>query len=422
MDFELRNQQFDEAVRTYGGWMKIIHEMTPLDGAIDFCGTKNSKRLDICPDYTCSEHQLWNKQGNFEMFKDGNGSGYCYKCKNKFSPYDILCGFNRYDFRQAKKSVEHHIGFKVDPNFKPLTNVKKPVAPRLPSKEELDAADRNRRAMNTAWSKSFALNSDEALPVARYFASRGITRLHDAMMEQVRFHPGMPFYIPLTTSKDDRKDGDDVERRKLINYCQHHKSFVRFSVDKDSGEPYLANMGYHPCLLIMIRTPSGEPRRLHRIFIDHNGDKASFHNDGFEIKRMMSGGYGLDVHGCACFIDPPSIVRGVGEGLETVLAVKQVTGMPIDCAINAGGLKNYVPPKGTKFVYIFEDKDKSKTGEIAAKEAESRLLKMGIAVLRETPPIPLGERKSVDWLDVLNELGAAGFPHAVMSWRDCFNQ
>ncbi len=134
---------------------------------------------------------------------------------------------------------------------------------------------------------------------------------------------------------------------------------------------------------------------------------------------MMPGGHGLEVTGCSCYIDPPSKVRGVAEGLETVLAVKQVTKMPMDCTINAEGLKNYVPPKGTKYIYIFEDKDRSKTGEIVAKAVEERLVAEGYGVIRLTPPLALGESKSVDWLDVLERLGPSGFPQVAKQCEEC---
>lgn len=416
MDFKARNQQFNLAVESYG-WLNVLEVLTPLDQGIKYFGTRNSKRRDICPSSTCSGHKLKKKIGNFELFKDGNGGGHCFKCNQNFSNFDVLMKFNGWDFVTAKKQVENLIGFRYDPNL--ATPTHQPVAhvPKGPSKEELESAKRNRQKMNRAWEESVPLNAPEAISVARYFAKRGITHLHSAMNEQVRFHKGMVYYIPLTTSQEDKCEKDAQERLALLDYCKNHPSFDRFIYKGE--EPILANMGKHPCLLIMIRTPNGEARRLHRIFLDDNGNKASFHLDGFEVKRMMPGGYGLEVTGCSCYIDPPSEVRGVAEGLETVLAVKQVTGMPMDCTISAGGLKNYVPPKGTKYIYIFEDKDRSKTGEIVAKEAEERLIAEGYGVIRLTPPLALGDSKSIDWLDVLERLGPNGFPQVAKQWEDC---
>ena len=65
------------------------------------------------------------------------------------------------------------------------------------------------------------------------------------------------------------------------------------------------------------------------------------------------------------------------------------------------------PGDETKIVCIWEDKDKSKTGEVKAIELADKLSAMGIQVFRFIPPgkIPEGA-KSVDWLDVLNNNGA----------------
>ncbi|MFL7013615.1 toprim domain-containing protein [Enterovibrio norvegicus] len=418
-DFEAEKLQFQEAIKQYG-WLRILEELTPLDGAISYLGSKNAKRMDICPDSSCSGHQLWKGKGNYELFKnaDQNGTGYCYKCQKKYSGFDTLMEFNRYSFKDAVDEIKHHIGFTFDPKFQPKRVAKPtPKGPQAPSKQEIDSAKRLRQKMNKYWSEAVHLDEEPALPAARYFANRGITNLHHAMRDEVKFHPHLSFFIPLSTSNDDRTEQDKEERERMIQYCSQHPSFKQFYLK--NGEPVTADMGTHPCLLVMVRSVDGEPRRLHRIYLDEWGNKASFEKAGFEIKKMMPGGYGLDVTGCACYIDPPSIVRGVGEGMETVLAVKQVTQMPMDCAINAGGLKNYNPHPGTKFLYIFEDKDLSETGEKAAKDLETRMVSQGIAVIRVSPSIPLGSRKSVDWLDVLNERGETGFPRVVISWRDC---
>ncbi len=270
--------------------------------------------------------------------------------------------------------------------------------------------------MNKVWSESLFLNDERALPVARYFAKRGINSLKTLMKGSVRFHPGLPFYIPIPHPTDDHTEEDRVEREKLVAYCKNHPSFYKFY--EEDGAPTTAHMGLHPCIVLLVTSPTGEARRIHRIFIDEHGNKASFHKAGFEVKKMMPGGYGLDINGASVLIDEPDRIAALGEGLETVLAVKQVTELPMECTINAGNLGNYVAKEGTEYVFIFEDLDASRTGEIEAQKLEDRLVNQGIEVVRFSPPIPLGDRKSVDWLDVLNELGPQGFPKLAVSWRD----
>lgn len=422
-DYSAENEQFYDEIRTYG-WLRLLKELTPLDGAIDYYGSRKSKRFDICPDQACSDHKLWGtggQKGNFVLgsYVAETGHGYCYKCKQKFSGFDILMDFNGWDFKTAAKEVRQQIGFNPDPNYKPsprkILRAKK-AAQHQPSKTEIRQAERRREQMNTIWSEAMFLNDEWALPAAKYFAKRGITELYGLMKQHVKFHPAMPYYIPLPTSNDDRTVEDEQERLDLIDYCQTHPSFDSFTVK--NGEPTMANMGKHPCLLLLIRTPYGEPRRIHRIFIDEDGNKASFEKAGFVVKKMMPGGYGLDITGCSCFLDGPAPIRGIGEGLETVLAAKQATKMPMDCTITAGGLKDYVPPEGTRLIFIFEDKDRSKTGENVAKEAEARLTKEGYIVQRLSVPLELGNRKTVDWLDVLNQLGKTGFPEEALRWQE----
>lgn len=429
-DYDSIKAQFYEEVDRVG-WLEILAKTTPLSGCIEYIGTQNSKRLDVCPDYSCSNHQLWSKTkggvptGNFTLFDDANetGAGYCHKCKQRFSRFDIIMEFNNCEFGDAAEEVKHAIGFMPDPNYVPKAKTDRKVGintPRQPTESEKQAAKRLMNKMNDAWEGAVFLNNEIALPAAKYFASRGINNLHAAMKKEVKFHPAMPFYIPIPHPTEDREEGDKEAREALISYCQTHWSFDSFINKEIDGvsAPVMANMGNHPCLLIMVRTKLGQPRRLHRIFLDKSGDKADFAQAGFEIKKMMPGGAGLEITGCSCYIDDVSPVVGVAEGLETVLAVKQVTKMPMDCTINAGGLKNYQPRKGVKYVVIFEDKDASKTGEIYAKALEERLLSEGFKVVRLTPPIELGNRKSVDWLDVLCELGESGFPEFTRRWQE----
>lgn len=429
-DYSAENAQFYDAVEAEG-WLSILEKTTPLEGAIQYVGTKNSKRFDICPNHSCSEHKLWPKTkggkptGNFVLFDDANhtGAGYCHKCRTRFSRFDIIMSFNNCDFPAAANEVKHAIGFRPDPNYVPKANTKKNVgiaAPKEPTPSELEDSKRLIKKMNDAWEQSVFLNNDIALPAAKYFAKRGITTLHGMMKKEVKFHPAMPFFIPISHPSEDREPEDALAREKLISYCKNHWAFSGF-IEKEIDNvraPVNANMGNHPCLLLMVRTKYGEPKRLHRIFLDKEGEKADFSKAGFEVKKMMPGGVGLEVTGCACYIDDVSPVVGVGEGFETVLAVKHVSQLPMDCSINAGGLGNYQPRDGVKFVIIFEDKDASKTGEREAKKLEERLLHEGYSVVRLTPPMDLGSRKSVDWLDVLCEIGPYGFPEIVHRWRE----
>ena len=80
------------------------------------------------------------------------------------------------------------------------------------------------------------------------------------------------------------------------------------------------------------------------------------------------------VNGCAIRLgNAPSDVLCVAEGIETALSVVTATGFPCWSAISAHGLETIEIPSTVKTVCIFADKDKSFTGQEAAKPRESGL-------------------------------------------------
>ena len=110
-------------------------------------------------------------------------------------------------------------------------------------------------------------------------------------------------------------------------------------------------------------------------------------------------------------------VMAVAEGLETSLAVMEGTGLPVWCAVNALLLENFVPPGTVERVLVFSDKDRPTEqhpkghGQEAAKRLVQRLWEKGIqaSAIVPTGDIPASQ-KSLDWLDILNRDGKAGFP------------
>ena len=110
-------------------------------------------------------------------------------------------------------------------------------------------------------------------------------------------------------------------------------------------------------------------------------------------------------------------VLAVAEGLETALAVMEGTKMPVWCAVNAYLLENFYPPPGVRQILVFADKDRPSAqhprghGQEAARRLVQRLWERGIKASAIVPAgeIPAGQ-KSLDWLDILNRDGKAGFP------------
>jgi hypothetical protein len=92
---------------------------------------------------------------------------------------------------------------------------------------------------------------------------------------------------------------------------------------------------------------------------------------------------------------------GITEGIETALAVRQRTGMPVWAAVSAALLACWEPPAGVRLVVIWADLDRSGTGQAAAKVLRDRLLAGGLQVALHLPPGPIPNgAKGIDWADL----------------------
>jgi putative DNA primase/helicase len=92
----------------------------------------------------------------------------------------------------------------------------------------------------------------------------------------------------------------------------------------------------------------------------------------------------------------------LAEGIETALAVREVTGWPVWATIAAEFMKEVVLPSEVKEVVVCADHDKA--GLEAAHALARRLLREGRRVRIAVPPV-----EGADWLDVLVRVkGGAG--------------
>jgi phage/plasmid primase-like uncharacterized protein len=89
----------------------------------------------------------------------------------------------------------------------------------------------------------------------------------------------------------------------------------------------------------------------------------------------------------------------LAEGIETALAVREVTGWPVWATIAAPFMKEVVVPNEVKEVLIAADHDKA--GVESARALARRLLREGREVRLAVPP-----EEGDDWLDVLVKSGA----------------
>ena len=98
----------------------------------------------------------------------------------------------------------------------------------------------------------------------------------------------------------------------------------------------------------------------------------------------------------------PDDTLALVEGIESGLAVRELTGFAVFACGNAILLEQVEIPSEIYSVYVGADRDRSGTGELAAYNLSSRLYRKGVTARITYPPMEIPEgSKGVDWLDFL---------------------
>ncbi|MGZ3775310.1 MAG: DUF7146 domain-containing protein [Bdellovibrio sp.] len=172
-----------------------------------------------------------------------------------------------------------------------------------------------------------------------------------------------------------------------VTSIRYHRSLTYF----ENGTA----VGRFPAIVAKISDNKNNLIAIHRIYLDSEGNKASVREAKLALGKLKGGSIQLD--------DASGDSLNIAEGLETALAVRQITNQPTWSAISAGNLTRAEIPSHVKTVYIWADLDKSGTGEKAANELALRLHYQERRVYIKVPMQTLTEnQKSIDWLDVLN--------------------
>lgn len=362
-----------------GKWTSILASLAPEIGkAAD--GFNGARR----PAIKCPYHNAKSKT-SFRFLKKGDeiGSCGCFTCGVWTDGFQFLMDTQNITFSEAVRLVGEQVGYDFDGAFdktKMQERIRQQEAARQQraiEQHKRDEIERNKQLQKlcTMWEEAFSLDSPEAQPARQYFSNRGLGSV-GTLRGEVVFHPSLPYYA-----------GDDME--------------------------LVGNFG---CILSQVRNPKGQPIRIHRTYITKDGKKVT-HN-GESAKKLTQDVPLVPLTGASVQLSPAGTkVLGVGEGLETILAAMVATKMPVQCCINAELLRSWKPAKGTEFVFIWADKDISKTGINRALELQERLNKLGIKSLICEPPmaIPDGE-KGIDWADAYNEMGISAFPEEALNW------
>jgi putative DNA primase/helicase len=147
---------------------------------------------------------------------------------------------------------------------------------------------------------------------------------------------------------------------------------------------------YHPAMLARVDNASGQGMSIHRTYLDRNGHKASLPT----VKKLMPAVLPGATCGGAIRLYSADETLAVTEGIETALAVRLATGLPVWSTICAGGMARLVIPPDVRLVVICADHDPA--GLDAAWALARRLLAEQRRVKILTPDTP-----GADWADYL---------------------
>lgn len=124
-------------------------------------------------------------------------------------------------------------------------------------------------------------------------------------------------------------------------------------------------IGRFDAMLARVRDVNGSPKTLHCTYLK-GGKKADVPSPKKVLSPMGEGP--------AIRLYPAGEILAVAEGIETALAVRRRTGMPVWATISANGMKSLVVPPEVKLVEIFADNDGNFVGQVAAYALAQRLV------------------------------------------------
>jgi phage/plasmid primase-like uncharacterized protein len=310
----------------------------------------------------------------FRVFPDvdTSGGGICNTCGAFPNGFLLLRWVNGWSTQQTLAALEEW-GVVSYPNTP--ENLKPPspqsFAPNstsgtLRAQKTAVISEPSSTAWLARWQSAVPLSASEAQPVVAYLTKRGVAPYIVHGANDLRCHPALPYF--------------------------------------DAGRA----IGDYPALLALLRDASGQPITLQRIYLTAEGDKAPVPSP----KKLMAPAIIGASQGAAVRLFPVTAGHlAVAEGIETALAVHQLSKLPCWAMLSASGLRTFAIPAGLRTLAIYADVDRSDTGQLAARALALRAIKQGLHVSVHYPQHTTLEKlakrsssplKSIDWLDVLN--------------------
>lgn len=246
----------------------------------------------------------------------GTGSYICNQCcPESIDGFELMMRFTGKDFKGVASDIRAIIG---DTQARPAQNA--------------DVA-KIRTKLTGMWAEAKPLA--QGCPTHLYLLNRGLSGLMFSQLNDIRCHPALTYW------------------------------------HSEGGE--IMNLGKHPAMVAMVRSPDGSPATLHCTYLTHKGDKAALD----PVRKLMTPAKSWK--GGAVRLQHPEDGQTlcVAEGIETALSMKLLH--PEVCpwaCISAGNLESFLAPhKDSATIYIAGDNDASFTGQAAAFALAKRLSK-----------------------------------------------
>lgn len=283
--------------------------------------------------------------------KAGDGGGYCHQCDAKGDGISILAKWTGLSRREDFGKLLKLVSDSM--GFHSAES-------RFPSADlEIRKKKFNKDQAEKIWNTSEPITDASDNPATRYLRIRGLRK--SLALENLRYCPSLEY-----------REGKTV-------------------------------VGSYPALVAKVTGSDNRFLGIHRIYLDDSGNKASV----VAVKMALGA-----ISGGTIKFDLPEGVLNVAEGVETALAVREITNTPTWAAISAGNMEHIEIPEGIRTVIIWGDRDVNKRGERAAHELSRFLYHMDVQAIINMPPLCFGDPQGkMDWLDIYNLVNSDGGDH-----------
>lgn len=145
-------------------------------------------------------------------------------------------------------------------------------------------------------------------------------------------------------------------------------------------------VGRYPAIIAAITAPDNSMCGATRIY-----------DAALDPRKKMMSPISTVKGGAVRLHEPTSGTLAITEGIETALAVRQMSGHATWAALTEGRLSEFIPPAGVSRVLVYGDNDANFVGQAAAYALAKRLHREKLTVEVHIPP-----DADTDWLDLLN--------------------